>query len=164
MSDFANRLLEFARSKLGTPYIWAGRGDYYVVNKQIRAISEAGCSEGFDCAGLIGWSAWRAGALDLRGWWGANHFWHFLPEPLASETFKLRLYGTPDHGAWHVALDLGDGTMLEAAGGDHTTVSLADALAHGARVRIDPVRSFQLLGFRSVDALAAAPRIPPALP
>jgi hypothetical protein len=163
VSEFANKLVEFARSKVGVPYIWAGRSDFYVVGGAIKPIADAGCPEAFDCAGLIDWAAWRAGANDLRWWWGADHLFKLLPEPGPDEVFRLRLYGTPQH-AWHVALDLGDGTMLEAAGGDHTTLTADIAAAHNARVRIDPVRSFQFLGFRSVDALAAAPRVPPVLP
>jgi cell wall-associated NlpC family hydrolase len=162
MSDFSDKLVWVATQKIGEPYIWAGRGDFYVSGGQIKPIRAAGCLEGFDCAGLVDFAAWKAGAGDLRYWWGANHFWHLLPEPGPSEKVRLRLYGTPDY-AWHVALDLGDGRMLQAAGGDHTTVTAELARVRNACVRIDPVRRSQFLGFRSVDALQMAPRIPPPI-
>lgn len=175
MSDFADQMLEYIRSKAGAPYIWAGRGDWYVDGKgNIRKMTEIGCTEGFDCAGLIGCAAKFAKSMaDLCGWWGANHFWHLLPEPGPTEKYKLRLYGEPSHidasgllvqaRAWHVTFDLGNGTMWEAAGGDHSTKTAEIARRVGAKVQLSPIRQKHFIGFRSVDALQKAPKIPPRI-
>ena len=176
MSDFADQMLEFIRSKAGKPYIWAGRGDFYVDGKGVvHQMVDAGCDEGFDCAGLIDCAAKYAKSMaDLRGWWGANHFFHLLPEPGPTERYKLRLYGEPTHvdaagltvpgRAWHVTFDMANGTMWEAAGGDHTTLNAEIARRIGAKVQLSPVRQKHFLGFRSVDALQKAPKIPPRIP
>jgi len=53
----------------------------------------------------------------------------------------LLFFGDTQHKITHVAISLGDGTMLEAGGGDRTTTSEEKARKIGARVRISNIRS-----------------------
>lgn len=157
-------LLE-AQKRIGAPYIWAGKGDHAIRDQgRIAPMAELGCERGFDCSGFVTDTARAVGSNDLRGWWNAHAMLANLPEPAADETLRLVLYGTNGH-ADHVALELAPGLVMEAAGGDSTTLDAIAAarspyLVGGARVGIWPETHHQRLGVRSLRALLAAPQIP----
>jgi cell wall-associated NlpC family hydrolase len=168
---FDQRVADFALQQLGRPYLWAARGDWAVrpdhVTHQLRNVPVAtlgAAGNAFDCAGLVTWASWKAGAADLRGWWSADHLWHQLPErdmPEGDDWNRLVFFGLGDH-ATHVAIDLGRGLILEAAGGDSTTLNAFDAEKRGARVRIGRCYRGDLLGTRSLAAVARLPLRPGA--
>lgn len=168
---FDQLAVDFALAQLGAPYIWAGRGDWYVSEGKILSTTNLGDPKVrlvFDCAGLVLWAAFRAGAdSDGRGWWGADTLWTHLPERLPDEPAdanRLVFYGSPARAS-HVALDLGRGIVLEAAGGDSRTTSLeaaAKGVGYGpARVRVGREHRLDRLGYRSLLALKTLPSRPP---
>jgi len=159
---FSRAVVKKALSQLGKPYIWAGRGDFVVsAGKQVHPAT-LGCPEfAFDCAGLVGWAAWRSGAQDLRGWWGAQHLATALPPRQPGEPFELAFYGRDMAHVTHVAIHLGGGLVLEAAGGDATTLTYADALRRAARVRIDFDGRVDGLCTRSLEGLKFLTYQPP---
>lgn len=167
---FDQRVVDFALGQLGRPYLWAACGDWAVrpdpVTHQLRNVDVAtlgALGNAFDCVGLVKWAAWRAGSADLRGWWSADHLWHQLPvadEPEGSDWNRLVFFGLGGHAS-HVAIDLGRGLVLEAAGGDATTLTALDADKRGARVRVGRCYRGDLLGTRSLAAVARLPVRPP---
>ena len=168
MTPLETRFLLEIQKRIGCPYIWAAKGDYAQRGDRAVPIGELGAAQAFDCSGLITSTAKACGANDLRGWWNAAAMLQHLPEPAPGETLALAIYGTDGH-ADHVALELGVFTphlVIEAAGGDSTTLTAADAarspyLAGGARVGLWPETHHQRLGVRSLAALMSAPQIPP---
>lgn len=161
---FDQRVADLAMEQRGAPYLWAARGDFAVrtdpitqqlVNVSVASLGVAGLA--FDCAGLVTWCAWKCGAADLRGWWSADHLWHLLPErePLEKDDWdRLIFFGLGDH-ATHVSIDIGRGRIVEAAGGDRTTLTALDAdRRRGARVRDGRSHRGDLLGYRSLAAVA----------
>lgn len=169
MVRFNQAVVHQALKAIGCPYVWAGRGDFYVRDGQLVHSADLV----FDCAGLVGWAVKQAGGPDLRHWWGADHMLRLLPEihplsaangfaydPALYEPFRLRLYGRAGADgvkhATHVAIGLGNGLVLEAAGGDQTTLTIEDARARGARVRVGFEQRQDFLGERSLLALQKA--------
>jgi len=163
---FDEDVVEQALKYLGSPYIWAGKGDYCVrkvegVDK-VLPIATTGTDKGFDCSGLITWAVLKAGGPDLRGFWGAQAMWAALPllDEDAGEDddwFSLALYGTPKR-ATHVAIVLTPGArslVLEAGGGDQRTLTMRDAMTvrDGAFVRVCFEKRKDFLGYRSLSAL-----------
>lgn len=158
-SAFARNVVTAALRQLGLPYLWAGRGDWYVRGTEMRPVRDAGCDFlAFDCAGLVGWSCWKAGGPDLRNWWAADHLYQALPFSRPDE-FSLAFYGPRAH-ATHVAIELGRGLVLEAAGGDSTTTTYEAALKRGARVRVGFEQRTDKLGSRSLAGLRSLPLRP----
>ena len=154
---FDEMVVQAALRKVGTPYIWAGKGDYCVRDGRVLRMPEMGCDEAFDCSGLVTWAVREAGGPDLRATWGAARMWQELPD-LDEEAgedddwFALALYGTKQR-ATHVALELGRGLLLDASGGDSATLTLKDALNANAFVRVHLDTRKDLLGYRSLVAL-----------
>lgn len=173
-TSFDRATVAIGYTQLGRPYSWAARGEWAVrknaaglfVNVPVGDLGFNGLA--FDCAGLVLWSAFRAGGPDLRGWWSADHLWKFLPmfaadEHAGDDSFRLNFYGSEAKGATHVSFDLGRGQVLEAAGGDSTTLTPADAAARpAAHVRVGFGMRGDLLGTRSLRAVARLPIRPPA--
>lgn len=180
---FDQQVVELALGQLGAPYLWAGRGNWCVRGPvghgTITPVAEQGVPPSrpagggepglaFDCAGLVGWAAWRCGAPDLRGLWGADTFWHWLPEydpggEDPGECHRLVFYGQLSR-IIHVAIDLGRGLVLEAAGGDETTLLYSDATRRPmARVRVGPELRRDRVGSRSLLAVQHLPRDPSTL-
>jgi cell wall-associated NlpC family hydrolase len=164
VSFFGATVVDIALRQLGAPYIWAGQGDYYVREGRILPIAMAGVPVlGFDCAGLVKYCALKAGGPDLRGWWGADSLFRELPTADASERFTLVFYGR-GRSATHVGIALSDtGLVLEASGGDGTTLTFQDALHRNACVRVGRNGRMDRLGYRSLDALQTLHLKPPAL-
>jgi len=152
--SFAETVVQLALTQMGAPYIWAGRGDYCVRNQQIEKLPQPG----FDCAGLVTWAAWKAGAQDLRGWWGADHLWLSLPDEGPGD-FRLVFYGQGNYAS-HVALDLGHELVLEASGGDSTTLTYEDSMRRGALVKVGFEKRRDRLGYRSLSAVKDLPLKP----
>lgn len=176
MTPQEHRYLLALQRRIGCPYIWAGKGDHAIRDQKVVLMAELGCERGFDCSGTHTDTVRELGGNDLRGWWNAHAMLVNLPEPSFDEVLRLVLYGSNGH-ADHVALELGvrvssgnilwTGFVIEAAGGDSTTLTAADALASpylkgGARVGLWPETHHNRLGVRSLRALLAAPQIPPA--
>lgn len=166
---FAQACVAWALRRLGDPYIWAGEGEWCVRGPvgagQILSVAEVGCpGYGFDCAGLVKRAALAANPQgpDLRGPWGAQHlFWH-LPEAREGD-IRLVFYGVGDVAS-HVGFDLGNHLVLEASGGDATTLTYANALHRNAKVRIGFEQRPDRIGYRSLEAVAGLPKQPPPRP
>lgn len=137
------------------PYIWAGKGPWCVRDGHVlRMAAVAGCEFGLDCSGLVTHCAAKANPdVDLRGMWNANRMFKSLPE--TDELPCLVLFGK-DGFASHVAIELEDGSIIESAGGDHTTLTKADSDSRHAGVRHGPLLRHDVLGRRSIDALRNA--------
>lgn len=149
--SFERAFFEKAKSKLGRPYIWAGKGDWAVRGGLVVPMSSLGCDWGCDCSGLLTTTVRELGGEDLRGAWGSKRMFEALPEPAPDEELLVCCYPN------HVALGLGGTTFtLEAAGGDQTTLDAKTAQAAGARVQFGYATHSNLLGVRSLRALMAA--------
>lgn len=184
---FDEQVVDLALRQVGAPYLWSARGDYVVRDERLPSgavlagqqfnvhSAQVGVPAGlsaFDCAGLVTWAAWKAGAADIRGWWGADTLYEHLPEYDASgerpgDCNRLVFYGALGGRATHVAIDIGRGLVIEAAGGDATTLTYQDALK---RTRLSPWpaavavrREFRRdrLGSRSLLAAQHLPARPP---
>lgn len=170
--DFSHHLVDFALRHIGDPYIWAAKGTF-AVRDVVRGLDvhkgvvlavqalEIGVPKGrlaFDCSGLVLWAALQAGSLDLRGWWGAEALREHLPPPAEHEPFALACY------PGHVAIDLGRGLVLEAAGGDSGTLTYSQALMdpRGARVRVG-FENRTRTATRSLAAIQHLPLRPPVV-
>jgi cell wall-associated NlpC family hydrolase len=161
MTPFEAAFLTHAARQAHMPYIWAARGDWAVRDSKNVPVRSLGCeSLAFDCAGLVTWAAWKAGAVDLRGWWNADALWAKLPQVENDSQLALAFYGHPMH-ATHVAIELRPGFVLEAAGGDSTTLTYLDAIKRDAAL----VRSCvdlrgDRIGTRRAEALKSLPLRP----
>lgn len=152
MTPFEEAFLDAALHQVGLPYLWAARGEWVVRGVGIVSAKSLGCdSRAFDCSGLVTWAAWKAGAVDLRHWWGADMLFRRLPDPEPG-ALGLVFYGHRSR-ATHVAIELRPGVVLEAGGGDSTTLTCLDAMKRGARVRVGLDHRTDRLGFRSAAAL-----------
>lgn len=129
MTTQITRFLDAALSQVGAPYIWGGKG-----GKQFRVDPSRGPGlyahsfgrNVFDCSGLVTWAALEAGGLDQRGELSAKIILErFQPAPNEWESGVLRLY------PGHVAIVLCEEIVLEAAGGDSSTL----VITPNARVR-----------------------------
>lgn len=158
-NNFERNFLTAAIKQLGAPYIWGGHGDWIWTPKgQADMQKIAGCPKGFDCAGLITACTLMAGGPDLTKTWNAQTMWDKLPE---HDMFKpgpsLVLFGKSTKLISHVAINLGDcHLLLQAAGGDHTTVSYMDSVKRGACVMLGYQTRQDLLGYRSLYELENA--------
>lgn len=161
MTPFGRRVLRFCESKLGCPYIWGGHGALVWTPTVPRPTLEvAGCDEGYDCAGLVTCAVLDAGGPDLRWAWNAQTMWNRLP-PVDNrdedwDEPTLLLYGSSPSHVTHVAIDLGR-CVIQSAGGDQTTTTLAAAKARpAARVQLSPHERRDRLGYRSLAAMEYA--------
>jgi cell wall-associated NlpC family hydrolase len=157
-SDFGRRCVAWALAKLGRSYVWGGNGTVMWTKHGMKpTIDVAHVTEAYDCAGLVKAAAHACGGTDLRAQWNAQTMFDRLGPPSLAEDFVLRLYGKNAQAISHVAFDLGKGLRLEAAGGDQTTLTLADALNRkGAFVRIGFETRNDLIAIRSLSALEKA--------
>ena len=124
---------------MGAPYVWRGKG--LELWDAAGAKSHHWGEPVFDCSGLVTTAIHEAGGPD----WRLTHSAQTLFDALARAetprtprgTFgELKFYGASPKSVTHVAIDLGHGLVLEAAGGDATTTTPAIARARGARVRV----------------------------
>jgi cell wall-associated NlpC family hydrolase len=149
---FAQRVVRLALAKLGKPYIWGANGELtWAMPRPVPTLTH-GVLEAYDCAGLVKDSVFDAMGPDVRWTWNAQQMWELLPAPTLGEPFVLRLYGHLPHVS-HVAIDLGNGLVLEASGGDQTTTTYTEAARRGAKVRVGFEQRGDFLGKRSLSAM-----------
>jgi cell wall-associated NlpC family hydrolase len=142
-------VIKYALGYLGAPYVWKGKG--------LELWDVAGPKSHhwgfpvFDCSGFVTTAYREAGGKDLRFTHAAQTMFDEFPHRSAdaSDFGLLKLYGASPANVTHVGLSLGNGLVLEAAGGDATTTSPSLAKARGACVRVvfDTRRDF--LGWRA---------------
>lgn len=95
-----------AQSMVGTPYVWGG-GD---ANGPTTGLN-GGATSGFDCSGLVLY-AFAAAGVSLPHYTGYQYQRGTKINPKDAQRGDLLFWG-PD-GSQHVAIYLGDGTMIEA--------------------------------------------------
>ncbi len=137
---FMSCILEAERQQ--APYVWGGKGNRIWTPKGINPNPFP--HEVFDCSGLITTCLYRAGGPDLRFTHGAKQLREQCP--LLGGGLRLRFY--PGHVALRIA-DPVSVTVIEAAGGDHTTLQ---PTAHGY-VRKGPERRRDFISEGSLSAL-----------
>jgi cell wall-associated NlpC family hydrolase len=115
-------LIDYAEKFYGVPYKWGGENPM----------------QGFDCSGFIQW-IFRSIGMDPRGDQTAQVYYSYfsnrgnrLPTP---EKGALLFFGVNSEKISHIALAISSYQMIEAGGGDRTTVSYDDAFNNGACVR-----------------------------
>ncbi|AWB85073.1 hypothetical protein C3E79_05680 [Corynebacterium liangguodongii] len=108
-----------AQSMIGTPYVWGG-GD---ANGPTTGV-DGGSVKGFDCSGLVVY-AFAGVGISLPHYSGYQYQRGTQVDPSEAKRGDLFFYGAG--GESHVAINLGDGTMIEAP-------------QSGMTVRITPVR------------------------
>ncbi|WP_288831651.1 DIP1281 family NlpC/P60 protein [uncultured Corynebacterium sp.] len=107
-----------AQSMIGTPYVWGG-GD---ANGPTSGLE--GGQKGFDCSGLVLY-AFAAAGVSLPHYTGYQYQRGTQIDPSEAQRGDLLFWGP--EGSQHVAIYLGDGTMIEAP-------------QSGQNVQISPVR------------------------
>lgn len=140
-------LYDLAIHLVGTPYKYGGGSP----------------AEGLDCSEFVQ-ILLNAGGADLPGDQTAqglfDHFAkpanHISQEP---EFGSLAFYGKDFRRISHVAFCLDRRRMIEAAGGDSTTVTREEAFRRKACVRIVPIRFEQLIQFALPEYPLAMPRL-----
>ena len=118
-------LFQVAYSCLNVPYKWGG-------NNPI---------DGLDCSGFVQHVLKSAGIAPPKDC-NAQCLYDYYELESAHNTYKpgaLVFYGKSILEITHVALMLDPYRIIEAAGGDHLTLTRADAAAKGAMVRIRKV-------------------------
>lgn len=159
MTPFTRAVVGWALRQVGKPYIWAGRGDYVLRDGKKVPTSAVGVDGGlvFDCSGLVTAAIKAADGVDLTLNWNADRLWRQLPnaDELTNDDdddYRLRFYGPKNGPATHVAIALGNGLIIEAAGGDSKTLTYKDALMSGACVRCAFESRTDVKGTRSLNA------------
>lgn len=152
--SFVRKTVRHVYAKIGKPYIWGGNGELmWTPDGVVRTIIRAHILEAYDCAGLIKDSTFDALGTDVRWLWNAQTMFDRLPVPDIGDQFALRFYGPGPASVSHVALDIGNGLIIEAAGGDQTTLTYTDAMRRGADVRLCFEHRKDFLGARSLEAM-----------
>lgn len=132
-------LIDAARKHLGAPYVWRGKGKSLWTPRGLELHPWVG--QVFDCSGLVTVALKAAGGPDLRATHSAQTMFDQFP---IADDFEaagvLRFYGKSRSQVTHVAIctgrnDRGQVTVIEAAGGDETTVTPLVASWRGAKVR-----------------------------
>mgnify|MGYP001828618998 CR=1 FL=1 len=121
MRDLAEKI---AFSYLGRPYIWGGDDP-----------------SGFDCSGFIIEIFKSIGKLPRKGDWTASQLsqmWQRIGEPHKGD---LVFWENRNHHVIHVEMCLGDGLSIGASGGGSKTLTVADAMAHNAFIKIRPIKT-----------------------
>lgn len=120
------RLVKYAMTLVGIPYLWAGNSPSF----------------GYDCSGLVQ-ELLASEGIDPIGDQTAqallDHFRNqgsLLPIPQAG---ALLFFGKSATQISHVALAINYFQMLEAGGGDSTTTTREIAAKQGAMVRVRPI-------------------------
>lgn len=117
------RVIEYARSFLGTPYLWAGSSP-----------------QGWDCSGFIQEVLSFAG-VDPKGDQTAqallNHFIIHGKKEIGAGS--LCFYGKDKASITHVSMMTSDFTIIEAGGGNELCTDLKVSANKGAFVRERPV-------------------------
>ena len=159
MTPFTRAVVGWALKQVGKPYIWAGRGDYVLRDGKRVSTAAVGVDGGlvFDCSGLVTAAIKAASGVDLTLNWNADRLWRQLPvadeeTDDGDDNYRLRFYGPKQGPASHVAITLGNGLIIEAAGGDSKTLTYKDALMSGACVAVRFETRVDVKGNRSLNA------------
>lgn len=121
---------------IGCPYVWKGKGLELWTPQGLQRHGYG--THVFDCSGLIGMALLTAGGKDRRATHAAQTYFDEFPAIDNAEMFgALRFYGVGPKAITHISLSLGNGLIIEAAGGDSTTTTLQAAKARpNAKVRV----------------------------
>ncbi|WP_411512283.1 DIP1281 family NlpC/P60 protein [Corynebacterium sp. ES2794-CONJ1] len=114
-SERIEAVIARAQSVIGTPYAWGGGN----VNGPTKGIRDGGTADsygdfnkvGFDCSGLVIY-AFAAAGFDLPHYTGYQYKHGTKIDPKNMQRGDLIFYGP--NAEYHVAIYLGDGTMIEA--------------------------------------------------
>lgn len=149
------QFIDVALAAQGCHYIWGGKGylqfkdgglkrHNFVDDKNVQLPV-------FDCSGLVTDALFKTTGMDLRGTHSSRVMLETFPivEPDDRDELpegSLILYPV------HVAIDLGRGLVLDANGGDKTTVTILDAIQRGARVEVHRTNRPRatILGYRRI--------------
>lgn len=104
-----------------TPYRWGAKGP-------LR----------FDCSGLVTYCIHQVGGPDYRETYNAQRLFNEFQKLEADEKPRpgdLCFYGMNDQHITHVMVNMGDGTVFGATGGDSTTTDDVAAARRGACVK-----------------------------
>lgn len=118
---------EVALSCLNIPYLYGGKNPL----------------TGMDCSGFVEWCLDSVG-MSPPGVANAQALFDwFMKENKAMGTLfeagSICFYGKSVTEISHVSIMINENQIIEAGGGDHTTISLAEAQRRGACVRIRPI-------------------------
>lgn len=123
---------QYALTLCGVKYRWGGHSPL----------------EGLDCSGLVRLLLKSQGIhLDIS--YTAQRLCNLFRDKKV-ETASLGalvFYGNSTWDIEHVAIALNKSQQIEAAGGDHTTILLTDAIEKDAYVRVTPIRHDLFQGF-----------------
>lgn len=127
--DFMDPLLlkAYAISLIGTPYFYGGDDPV----------------SGFDCSGLVCELLRASGVVPWNYRTNAQGLFDEVKKkygPVQPRLGALAFYGKSLFSIDHVAFCLDAFTILEAGGGDHTTLNLPQAIKQNAFVRMRPLR------------------------
>jgi murein DD-endopeptidase len=125
--------------QVGQPVLWGARGPTV-----------------FDCSGLVTWALFEAGGPDWRRTHTAQRLAGELPSTMPPLPGDLAVYGGGQLAVIHVAVVLAGGHVVTASGARSAIVTLADAIASGAQVRMRQLEEYSrrrkdLVGYRSLS-------------
>lgn len=134
-------LRDYAMKMVGVPYKWAGGSPL----------------SGFDCSGLVRELLSSVGANppgELNSQNLFNYYDHLGKQTTIPKMGTLVFYGQSVTKIDHVAMAIDQYRIIEAAGGTATTLTLADAIAQNAFVKI------RLIDYRKDRVAMAWPGYP----
>jgi cell wall-associated NlpC family hydrolase len=120
-------LRDLAMSYVGIPYKFGGKNPL----------------TGFDCSGLACELLMSSGVLPHHTELNAQGLYDLLEKTGSVDRWgmgSLAFFGVDPKNIVHVGFCLDQYRMIEAGGGDHTTLLTADAAAKNACVRIRPIK------------------------
>lgn len=154
MISFEEKFVDIALSFQGSHYIWGGHGHLITKGGRLTPHPFTDPNDAtkrlmvFDCSGLITTSLWMAsgGKIDLRTSHGSLAIWETFPEAKAALDGVILCY------PGHVSIDLGRDRVVDAHGGDSTTLTVLDAMQRRARVEVHRINRNPktLLGMRRI--------------
>lgn len=112
---------------LGIPYIYGGKTPV----------------KGLDCSGFVSELMKGCGVIPHHADWNAQEIYNNLEKTSVLGRYSpgsLSFYGKDLNHIDHVGFCLNQFTMIESAGGDHLTLTIQDAAAKNACVRIRPIK------------------------
>lgn len=121
-------LYDYALRLVGLPYRWGGKNPL----------------TGLDCSGLLNLLLAPYGLAQNGD--NAQMLFNHFSDPAnhlstRAQLGALAFFGNSKTQIVHCGMCLNDSQMIEAGGGDHTTLSLNDAAEKGAFVKIIPIPS-----------------------